>query len=76
MRTYVWGPLDTIWSVAARFLADSGFADVPDFVAAIASANNVDLPHAPGADPAGWQAIYDWGSPGLAGRLILLPAAV
>ena len=75
MRAYTWGPLDSIWTVAARFVEESGWADVPSFVAAIQAANNVDLPHAPGADPSGWQALYDWGAIP-SGRIITIPAAL
>ena len=71
---YTWGALDDIWSVCARYLAASGWADTPSFVQIVQAANNVDQPHPPGADPATWQAIYDWGAV-KSGRTIVLPYA-
>lgn len=70
-----WGALDTVWHVAAQYLAVSGWPDVPTFVEqAIQPANAVDQPHQPGDDPALWQKIRDWGDVP-AGRQVILPFA-
>jgi hypothetical protein len=73
-RRYTWSPLDTIWHVCSRYLAESGWADTPDFVAQVIAANAVDQPHAPGADPALWAALWDWGNVA-PGRSIIMPYA-
>ena len=39
LHYYSWQPLDSIWSIAARYLADAGWADVPTFVQQIQNAN-------------------------------------
>lgn len=54
MLRYTWGPLDSVWAVAAAYLAVSGWPDVPTFVAQIQADNGPSNPNGP--------RIWDWGS--------------